>query len=90
MKLPMATSTSAAAITRYCKDENDANQRPALSEEALGAVHDSALALRLLPTANRDLALDDLLDHTAAWAVGQALSSDANGAAVQAFLTYCI
>ena len=53
------------------------------------AVRNSARALQLLAAANLDLALDDLLDHTAAWAVGQAVPSGADGAAVQAFLTHC-
>ena len=91
----------AMAIGKHCE------QRPppdptmgSFPQRTLVAVRGAAAALQLLAPANRDLALDDLLDHVAAWAVGRASrgldvgpdgdgSQRPDGAAVEAFLGRC-
>ena len=93
----LPSGVAAAAVTEHCQKHQrrgvmtagkDAHSL-ASDGEWIAAVQNAAMALRLLSATNLDLALDDLLDHTAAWAVGQAVPGGADGAAVWAFLTDC-
>jgi hypothetical protein len=43
----------------------------------------------LLDPERRELMLDELVDHAAAWAVAQAVGADADGAAARMFMFAC-
>ena len=97
---PLPPTAVAASVAEHCQRRSRRGEEAKDDEEATGhslplggdwmvAVRNSARALGLLSESNLDLALDDLLDHTAAWAVGQAVPNGADGSAVQAFLTHC-
>lgn len=88
----------ATAVGQHCEQHPPMTGRQVFAESTLAAVEGPSAALRLLSHANRDLALNDLLDHIAAWTVGQAgrlrhfatsESDHPDGAAVEVFLRQC-
>ena len=90
LETPGAPMAAAARVADHCRI-GGGEVRTWAAWSADPAIIHSALALELLSEAERDLALDDLLDHTAAWAASQAvgLDEEVDGAAVKAFLSEC-
>ena len=62
---------------------------PPVDEESQKRASVAARALMLLDPDRRELMLDELVDHAAAWAVAQALGADADGAAARMFVYAC-
>ena len=62
---------------------------PPVDEESQMRASVAARALMLLDPDRRELMLDELVDHAAAWAVAQALGADADGAAARMFVYAC-
>jgi hypothetical protein len=82
-------SGEGAAVWRALQGKEEGVHVPEGGRISLSRVQETAYALLMLTPSHRDLALDDLLDHTAAWAVGQAFGEEADGGGVLAFLVEC-
>ena len=90
LEAPGAPMAAAERVAAHCRSGGGPLRTWAAWKGDSALLH-SALALELLSESDRDLALDDLLDHTAAWAVSQIVDGDeeVDGAAVKAFLSDC-
>lgn len=62
---------------------------PPVDEVSQNRANIAARALMLLDAERRELMLDELVDHAAAWAVAQAVGADADGAAARMFVYAC-
>jgi hypothetical protein len=62
---------------------------PPVDEASQNRASVAARALMLLDPERRELMLDELVDHAAAWAVAQAVGADADGAAARMFMFAC-
>ena len=91
---------SAKTVERTCRALHDeemyavehhihAREDPPVDEASQNRASIAARALMLLDEERRELMLDELVDHAAAWAVAQAVGGDADGAGVRMFLYAC-